>query len=113
MKASNIDVNASSGPAFPALELDELRAKVQRVVMYGSVGEAWHSGNDRAYRNVSIDDILYMLDRPWVLSAEPDWDDKHRNWEYLLAGTDIEGDPLSLKITVNDELLRILVITNF
>ncbi len=113
MKASSIDVNASSGPAFPALCLDELRAKVERIVMYGTIREAKHSAQDRAYRNISQDDILAMLEGKWVLSAKPDWNEEHRDWRYLLSGQDIEGDPLSLKITVNGELLQILVITKF
>jgi hypothetical protein len=111
--ASSIDVNASSGPAYPALNLDELRSKVQRIVMYGTIREAKHSAVDRAYRDISQDDILSMLEGKWVLSTIPDWDDEHRNWEYLLAGTDIEGDPLSLKIAVNEEMQRIDIITKF
>ena len=81
--------------------------------MYGTIREAKHSAQDRAYRNISQDDILAMLEANWVFAAKPDWDQEHRNWEYLLAGHDIEGDPLSLKIAMNDELLRILVITKF
>lgn len=111
--ASIIDVNASSGPANLALELDELRSKVQRIVNYGTIREAKHSAIDRAYRDVSQDDILKMLEGEWVLSAKPDWDEPHRNWEYLVAGNDIEGDPLSLKVAVNEEMQRIDIITKF
>jgi hypothetical protein len=111
--ASTIDVNASSGPGFPALDPDELRSQVQRIVMYGAIRETMHSANDRAYRNVSQDDILAMLEGNWVLRGAPDWDSGHRNWEYKIAGADIEGDPLVLKIAVNVEMQRIDIITKY
>ena len=81
--------------------------------MQGTLREAKHSAIDRDYRNVSQDDIIAMLQGSWVLSREPDWDEQHRNWEYLLAGNDIEGDSLSLKIAVNEEMQRIDIITKF
>ncbi len=113
ISASSIDVNASSGPGFPALDPYELRSQVQRIVMYGTIRETKHSADDRAYRNVSQDDILAMLEGNWVLDAEPEWDTEHRNWKYRVAGVDIEGDPLVLLIAVNVEMQRIDIITKF
>jgi hypothetical protein len=113
IRASSIDVNASSGPGFPALDPDELRLQVERIVMYGTIRETSHSAIDRAYRNVSQDDILAMLEGNWVLKGAPDWDTEHRNWEYKLEGLDIEGDPLVLKIAVNVEMQRIDIITKY
>ena len=113
MTASSIDVNASSGPGFPALDPDELRSQVQRIVMYGTIRETSHSAIDRASRNVSQDDILAMLEGNWVLKGAPDWDTEHRNWEYKLEGADIEGDPLVLNIAVNVEMQRIDIITKY
>ena len=110
---SSIDVNASSGPAFPALSLEDLRQQIDRIVMYGKIRETKHSAQDRAYRDVSQDDIVAMLEGEWVLSADPDWDAEHRNWEYKLSGTDIEGDPLTLKVDVNVEMQRITIITKY
>jgi len=62
---------------------------------------------------VSQDDIVAMLDSRWELAAAPDWDDRHRSWEYKLSGRDIEGDELVLKIAVNVELNRIDIITKY
>ncbi len=111
--ASSIDVNASSLPRSAALDEDRLREVLQRIVYYGEIKEAFHSAHEQAYRNVSQDDIMAMLEGAWKLAAKPDWDEAHRNWEYKLAGVDLEGDPLVLKITVNEELQRITVITKF
>jgi hypothetical protein len=59
------------------------------------------------------DDIVAMLEGEWALAAEPDWDQAHKNWEYKLAGIDMEGDELVLKITVNEEMQRITIITKY
>ena len=113
ISASSIDINASSDVRVDALDEDRLRGIVQRIVYYGEIKEAFHSAHERAYRNISQDDILAMLEGAWKLAAKPDWDESHRNWEYKLTGIDLEGDELVLKIAVNEELKRITVITKF
>jgi len=111
--ASSIDVSASSDPRVATLDEDRLREVLQRIVYYGEIKEAFHSAHERAYRNISQDDILAMLEGAWTLAAKPDWDETHRNWKYKLAGHDLEGDELVLLISVNEELLRVTIITKF
>lgn len=111
--ASSIDVSASSVPSQPALDEDRLRVVLQRIIYYGEVKEAFHSAHERAERNISQDDILAMLEGQWTLAAAPDWDIEHKNWEYKLSGLDLEGDELVLKIAVNEEMQRILIITKY
>jgi hypothetical protein len=111
--ASIIDVSASSGSRWPAMDPDVLRVEVRRIVMYGTIWETKHSAVDRGYRNISQDDILAVLDGDWTLAAAPDWDEAHRNWEYKVAGQDVEGDELVLKIAVNSEMQRIDIITKY
>jgi hypothetical protein len=111
--ASNVDINASSGPSQPALDENRLQEVVQRITNYGKIREMRHSSKDRSYRNISEDDILAMLQGNWKLVATPDWDEAHRGWEYKIKGSDIEGDELVLKIAVNEELQRIDIITKY
>jgi len=110
---SSIDVSASSSPSQPALDEEGLRRAVQRIVYYGEIKESFHSTSERAERNISQDDILAMLEGRWTLAAKPDWDKAHKNWEYRLTGADLEGDELVLKITVNEEMQRITIITKY
>jgi hypothetical protein len=110
---SSIDVSASSSPGSAALDEEKLRLVVQRIVYYGEIKESFHSASERDERGVSQDDIVAMLDGKWTLAAEPDWDQAHKNWEYKLAGTDLEGDELALKIAVNEEMQRITIITKY
>jgi hypothetical protein len=95
------------------LDEEKLRLAVQRIVYCGEIKESFHSASERDERGVSQDDIVAMLDGNWTLAAEPDWDPAHKSWEYKLAGTDLEGDGLVLKITVNEEMQRITIITKY
>ena len=111
--ASNIDVSASSGSRPLALAGEDLRQAVTRIVLYGTFRESAHSAFDRSYRNVSHDDMLYMLERPWTSAAAPEWDETNHNWKYKLAGKDIEGDDLVLLVALNAEEQMITIITKF
>jgi hypothetical protein len=111
--AFNVYIHASSGPGQPALDENKLQEVVQRITNYGKIREMRHSSKDRSYRNISEDDILAMLQGKWKLAATPDWDEQHRNWEYKIKGSDIEGEELVLKIAVNEELQRIDIITKY
>ena len=111
--ASKIDISASSPGHEPALAGDDLRAAVSRIVLYGTYRESKHSAQDRSYRNVSDDDIQFMLCGAWTLAAEPEWDEDHRNWKYKLVGQDIEGDELVLLVSLNHEEQMITIITKF
>ncbi len=86
---------------------------MSRIVLYGIFRESAHSAEDRSYRNISHDDMLHMLQGPWTLAAQPEWDEAHRNWKYKLAGRDIEGDDLVLVISLNVEEQMITIITKF
>lgn len=111
--ASIIDVNASSGPRPKPLPEPELQTAISRIVLYGTYRETRHSAEDRSYRNVSDDDIQFMLRSTWKLVGDPEWDEKHGNWKYKLAGKDIEGDDLVLVVAVNQEEQLITVITKY
>lgn len=112
VNALNVDINASLAPAEPAMDEDDLRTAVQRIVVYGTYVECTHSSRDRAYRNISDDDIQACLTGPWKLAGfEPS--KIKRGWKYTVTGCDIEGDELSLVIDVNKELQRIEIITKF
>ena len=111
--ASIIDVNASSGQRpSPLSELD-LQNAVSKIIFYGTYRETRHSAEDRSYRNVSDDDIQFMLRGPWKLSGEPEWEEMHKNWKYKLSGHDIEGDDLVLVVAINEEEQMITVITKY
>lgn len=111
--ASIIDVNASSGQRPSPLSEPDLQLAVARIILHGTYRETHHSAEDRSYRNVSDDDIQFMLRGSWRLSGGPEWDETHKNWKYKLTGHDIEGDELVLVVAVNQEEQLITVITKY
>lgn len=96
------------------LSADALRQLLEKAVDKGWIREAWHSEHERAYRNITMEDVLYGLEHPdWILVAPPDYDDDHKNWEYLIKTVDIEGIELHLKIAPNPADGTAYVITKF
>ena len=95
------------------MDEDSLRLLVMRVVNGGgTVRETWHSKYDRAYRNITMHDIVCGLRYSWVCTSQS-WDDEHCSWEYELKTVDVEGDDLTLRITANQELERVEIITKY
>lgn len=113
VSTSNIDISASFGRRAPALAGEDLQQAVTRIVLYGTFRESEHSTFDRSYRNVSHDDMLHMLQGVWALAEAPVWDEKHHNWKYKLAGQDIEGEELVLRVALNTEEQMITIITKY
>jgi hypothetical protein len=92
----------------------QLRDFVRAARKRGYYGESFHSEVERAYRNISPDDIAHGLDWPdWFLCKEPDFDEEHGSWEYLIQTVDIEGEVLHLKITVDEKNKRFEVISKW
>ncbi len=92
----------------------QLRDFIRFARKRGYYGETFHSEVERAHRNISPDDIAHGLDRDdWLLCREPNFDQEHNTWEYLIRTVDIEGDELHLKITVDEKSKRFEVITKW
>jgi hypothetical protein len=97
-----------------SLNPQQLREFVRRACDRGYYKEGFHSEYERAYRNISPDDIVYGLEREdWVLCETPNYDKEFKNWEYLIQTWDIEGEELHLKIAVDTEYQRVEVITKW
>jgi hypothetical protein len=91
-----------------------LRQAIDRIVEKGFIREATHSEIARADRNISDEDIRFGLERKeWSLAKPPDFDDKHKNYEYLIKTADIEGEELHLKIVVYPDENRLKIITKY
>jgi hypothetical protein len=101
-------------PTPPFLNLNALRQLITKAVEKGWVREVFHAEHERAYRNISMEDVLYGLERSdWTLAAPPNYDAEHRNWEYQIKTVDIEGVELGLKIAPNPTDGTVIVITKF
>lgn len=113
--ASNDDINASSVPSEPKMDEAELQVAVARIVVHGTYAERKHSYQDRAYRNVSDDDIQSCLTGPYrLVSVDLGTDRRGRKfWKYEIMGRDLEGEELSLVLNVSKELQKIAIVTKY
>jgi hypothetical protein len=90
-----------------------LRQFIARAIDKGWVREDPHSEFDRAYRNISADDIRFGLERSgWVLEKTEPAREKGR-FKYTIRTTDIEGDELHLVLLPNNETATLAVITKY
>jgi hypothetical protein len=78
-----------------------LRQAIAKALEKGWVRESCHC-NDRAYRNISDQDVAYGLEwSGWVFERPPDYDERHESWEYLIRTCDLDDNELHLKISPN------------
>jgi hypothetical protein len=93
------------------LSLSALRQFVSKAIEKGWVRETFHAEHDRAYRNISNEDVLHGLERPdWSLAAPPNYSADHNNWQYKIKTLDVEGEELHLIVSPrsSDGTLRII-----
>jgi hypothetical protein len=88
-------------PASPLSEA-ALRQFVVKALDKGWVREGFHSEVERADRHISHDDIIYGLDRSWVLlEARAPSESWHTGYSYKLQTVDLEDEELILVICPN------------
>ena len=98
----------------PALSESGLRELILFAISKGYYRESFHSEAEHLERNISFDDVLYGLESvAWVFAEPPDFDERHKSWEYLIITTDIEGDYLTIKIAAFPDDKRFEVITRW
>ena len=96
------------------LSIGALRQHIRLALDKGYFQEKNHAENDHPERNLSIDDVIHGLERKdWILEREPNYDEEHRGWEYLIKTVDIDGDELHIKLCAHPADKRIDIITRW
>ena len=85
-----------------------LRQFINKALEKGWVRESFHSEVERAYRNISDEDIQHGLGRKdWVIGGKPE--QVKKGFKYLIRTVDIEKEELHLLVLpTDDETLIIL-----
>ena len=97
-----------------ALREGALRQLFRVALDRGYYRESWHVESGHPDRNISIGNVIYGLERKdWILAQPSNYDDEHRNWEYLIRTVDVEGDELHIKIAAFPAEKRIEIITRW
>ena len=91
----------------------EAYAAIQALLdEHDTIGRTQHAKDQMASRGFTMDDVRLVL-RKGSVSSEAEWDDKFKNWKYVVHGTDCEGDKLSLVIALQPAFARLTLITGF
>lgn len=94
--------------------LAALRAFIWSALEGGLYRESFHARFEHREREVTTNDVVHGLRRrDWVLARPPDWDEEHRNWEYLIKSRDADDRELHLKVAVFPMERRFIVVTRW
>ncbi len=111
MPTDTLNIMLSSGRK--PLSAIALRQFVNKALDKGWWREDFHSEFDRAYRNISADDVEYGLERSsWILEkTEPAKEEGL--FKYTIRTADIEGDELHLVLLPRTKTGTLRVITKY
>ena len=107
-------MSSSSEEHPPALSEHALRQLIRVALIRGYYSETMHAEDEHPERNISVDDVIYGLERQdWTLKKQPDYDEKHRSWEYLISTVDIDDKELTVKVAAFPDDKRFEIITRW
>ena len=64
-------------------------------------------------RNYTIQDAIHVLERGQVSGEAPEWNDKASRWGYRVHGPDLEGDVLTVVVSVGPDPNQVWLVTAF
>ena len=98
----------------PPLSEHALRRLIRVAFDRGYFRESKHAMDGHPERGISIDDVIYGLEREdWSFARQPNYDVEHASWEYLITTEDLDGDELHIKLAAFPDERRIEVITRW
>lgn len=75
--------------------------------------ETYHARFGHLERGISIDDVIYGLERPWTFERPPEFNESEWQWKYRIATESIDGDKLTIVIAVDTANRSFEVITRW
>ena len=74
----------------------------------GTISPSRHFRQRAQERDFTMQDAFFVLERGAV-ARTPEWNERTGTWNYDVRGTDIEGEPLTIRIAVVGERAIVLV----
>lgn len=88
----------------PYLSEADLKALVMEA-MAGAPGpgslETYHARFDHLERGISLDDVIYGMERSWTYERPPEFNEAEWQWKYRISTETIDGDDLTIIIAVD------------
>jgi hypothetical protein len=73
--------------------------------------ETFHARFHHLERNLSLDDVIHGLQRPWAFDRPPEFNRDEWQWKYRIATQSIDGDDLVIIVAVDTANRSFEVIT--
>ena len=90
----------------------QIKSLIREIIQHHRIFFGKHCREDSMPgRSVHSDDFMKVLN--WGEIIEHKWDDKHQAYKCQITGEDIEGDKLTLIVSVSEIDFRIRCITVF
>ena len=86
----------------------------EKAALFWSRGWAFitpHCQRRMDERNVSFNDITYLLNDGDIVDGKTEYDSANMAWEYFIAGTDTDGEALAAIFSLDLEDGEIILIT--
>jgi hypothetical protein len=107
---------STAGYRPPALSESELRALVMEA-LNNAPGphrlETYHARFGHLERGLTIDDVIYGLERAWTYERAPEFNQAEWQWKYRLSTETVDGDPLTIVIAVDTANRSFEVVTRW
>lgn len=87
-------------------------AVIQRIIDEGYIIQSRHMKQRMRTRDFEMSDVLNVLEHG-QMKRPPQRSREHRNWEYDIEGTDIEGESLTIRVSIDDGQEMLTLITGF
>ncbi len=111
-----LDIMSTVGYCPPYLSEGELKALVLEALANAPGPErleTYHARFDHLERELSIDDVIYGLERAWTYERPPEFNQAEWQWKYRIATETIDGDPLIIVIAVDTANRSFEVVTRW
>lgn len=95
--------------AAPLSSFDAKQA-IRNLLVNGCVVPTQHCRKRMALRDVSMQDIEYVL-MSGAITEQPRWNESHQNYVYKVEGFDLESDELKVLSVIIDTEATVLIVT--
>ena len=93
------------------LKAEDVLKIVSVALARGRVYPSNHIRQRMKERNFDINDAIRVLEN--AKEARPKWNAKSAAWNYDLDGKDIEGEKLTIRIAITEDINGVILVTGF
>ena len=93
------------------LKAEDVLKIVSVALARGRVYPSQHFRQRMRERSFDINDAVRVLEN--ATEARPKWNTKSATWNYDLYGKDIEGEALTIRIAITEDVNGVILVTGF